>query len=227
MRNALGLFLPVVSALLLAACGGGPKVPDWKKDSVNLIEKYKLAELKGQNLRAERYFEQALAAAGSAGRLNDTARLHLVRCATRQASLAPGVCEGYLQHARHETTADDEHYHRFLSGQWDQVDSGKLPSQYREFIKADTPAMALAATRAMQDPLSRLIAVSLMLARKQVDDDALTLAAETASEQGWRKPLLVYLKLLQNRVEARGNQQEAEKLRARIRLVEDSMQGTQ
>jgi hypothetical protein len=79
----------------------------------------------------------------------------------------------------------------------------------------------------MQDPLSRLIAVSLMLARKQVDDDALTLAAETASEQGWRKPLLVYLKLLQNRVEARGNQQEAEKLRARIRLVEDSMQGTQ
>lgn len=208
---------------MLAACGGGPKVPDWKKDSVNLIEKYKFAELKGENLRAEHYFEQALAAAGSAGRLDETARLHLVRCATRQASLAFDPCTGYIEAARHQTTPEDEHYHRFLSAQWDDLDRSKLPAQYHDFIRAGDPARTLAALNAIRDPLSRLIAASLAVARKQASDDVLALAAETASEQGWRKPLLVYLKLLEKRAALRDDAASLARLRARIGLVESSL----
>ncbi len=215
--------LLVSFALLLSACGGSPPVPDWKKDSVSLIEKYKKAELKGENTLAERYFEQALAAAGSAARIEETARLHLVRCATRQASLGFEPCSGYLTYAAHSNNPEDEAYHRFITGQWDRLDSGKLPAQYRDFAANRDAARNAEIVQKISDPLSRLIAVSLAVMRKEADEATLNLAAETASEQGWRKPLLVYLKLLESRASEKQDQAGAEKLRARIKLVEDSL----
>lgn len=218
----LKVFVCGIAASMLVACGGGPKVPDWKKDSASLIERYKKAELKGENLRAEHYFQQALDAAGSAGRLGETARLHLVRCATRQASLDLEPCNGYLDHAKYGTSAEDETYYLFLTNQWDRLDSGKLPVQYRAFVKGGEPARTPAVLQGISDPLSRLIALSLVVARKQADDALLNLAADTASEQGWRKPLLVYLKLLEGRAALQDDKKSLEKIRARIRLVEES-----
>lgn len=219
----LKVFVCALAASMLAACGGGPKVPDWKKDSINLIEKYKKAELKGEVQRAERYFEQALEAAGSAGKIGETAQLHLIRCATRQASLDYEPCTGYLDHAKFGVNPEDEAYYRFLTNQQDKLDTSKLPAQYRDFARISDPAKIVASLRSISDPLSRLIAASLATARKQTDDAILNLAAETASEQGWRKPLLVYLKLLENRATVRNDEFEAEKLRTRIKLVEESI----
>lgn len=219
MRN----LLLAAMCFTLAACGSGPKAPDWKQDSVSLIERYQKAELKGQNTLAERYFEQALAATGSAARLEETARLHLIRCATRQASLSLEACTGYLEYARLATTPADEAYHLFLSGQWDKLDAARLPPQYRSFASNRDPAKNLSLLQSISDPLSRLVASSIMVSRKQADDTMLQLAADTASEQGWRKPLLVYLKLLQARATQKADSVEAEKLRARIKLVEDSL----
>ena len=216
-------LLIVSLAVLLSACGGGPRAPDWKRDSVSLIEKYKKAELKGENKLAERYFEQAQAAAGSAARIEETARLHLVRCATRQASLGFEPCNGYLEFARLGTSPEDEAYHRFLTGQWDKLDGGKLPEQYRDFLANRDPVRNLEILGRISDPQSRLVAISIAVLRKQADDATLKLAAETASEQGWSKPLLVYLKLLENRASLKEDKAEVEKLRTRIKLVEDSL----
>lgn len=218
-------FLVILSlcVLFLQACGGGPRVPDWRKDSINLIEKYKKAELKGEVQRAERYFEQALEAAGSAGKIGETAQLHLIRCATRQASLDFEPCTGYLDHAKFGVNPEDEAYYRFLTNRQDKPDASKLPAQYRDFATNSDPVKMLASLQSISDPLSRLIAASLVTARKQADDAILNLAAETASEQGWRKPLLVYLKLLENRATLNSNAQEIERLRTRIRMVEESM----
>jgi hypothetical protein len=216
-------LLLITIALLLSACGGRPPVPDWKLDSASLIERYKKAELKGENTLAERYFEQALGAAGSTGRLEETARLHLVRCATRQASLAFEPCTPYLELARLGSSAEDEAYHRFLSGQWEGLDSGKLPEQYRALAANRDAAKSLSLLQNISDPLSRLIAISVAVARKQADEPMLSLAADTASEQGWRKPLLVYLKVLENRAGLKQDKAALEQLRARIRLVEESL----
>lgn len=210
-------------ALLLSACGGSPPAPDWKKDSVSLIGKYSKAELKGENKLAERYFEQALDAAGSAGKLEETARLNLIRCATRQASLVLEPCLAYQEIAKHSPNTDDETYYRFITGQWEKVDSSKLPAQYRDFFSSQDAARHVALTK-IADPLSRLIAISVAVQRKQTDDVILALAADTASEQGWRKPLLVYLKLLENRASLTGDHTRVKALHARIKLVEDSVQ---
>ena len=217
MRKAFIAFL----ALALSACGGGPKTPDWKLDSISLIERYKQAELKGQNTLAEGHFRQALAAAGSAARIEETARLHLVRCATRQASLAFETCSGYLEYAQHGASAEDEAYHRFISGQWEGLDSGRLPAQYRDFASNRDPARNAGILQKIDDPLSRLVAVSVTVLRRQADAATLQVATETASEQGWRKPLLVYLKLQEAQAARNGDQAGLERLRARIRLAEE------
>jgi hypothetical protein len=218
MRSLLLLSL----ALLLAACGGGPAVPDWKRDRISLIEKYKRAELKGENKLADRYFEQALDAAGSTGKLDESARLHLIRCATRQASLAFEACTAYQEYAKLSFNAENDAYYRFLSGQWDTLDAGKLPAHYREFQANHDAAKTLGILQKIDDPLPRLIAISLVVMRRQADDATLNLAAETASEQGWRKPLLVYLKLLENRASLSEDRAALEELRTRIKLVEES-----
>jgi hypothetical protein len=210
-------------ALLLAACGNNPPVPDWKKDSASLIEKYKKAELKGENKLADRYFEQALASAGSTAKLEETARLYLIRCATRHASLNLEPCSGYLEYASLGANPEDEAYNLFLSGQWTKLDGGKLPEQYRALAANRDAGRNLGILQKIDDPLSRLIAISVVVIRKQADDPILALAAETASAQGWRKPLLVYLKILESRASLSGDNASLERLRARIRLVEDTL----
>lgn len=219
MRHLSIVFL----ALALSACGGGPKAPDWKLDSISLIERYKKAELKGQNTLAESYFQQALAASGSAARIEETSRLYLTRCATRQASLTFEPCSGYLEYAKLGATPEDAAYHHFISGQWDGLDVGKLPAQYRDFASNRDPARNAGILQKIDDPLSRLVAASIAVMRKQADAATLQLAAEAASGQGWRKPLLVYLKLQEAQAAQKGDPAELARLRARIKLVEDSL----
>jgi hypothetical protein len=89
-------LLLIASLTLLTACGsGGPPPPDWKIDAADLIGRYQKHALLGENSLAERYFQQAVAATGGAGRVAETARLWLVRCATRRAMLIDDACTDY------------------------------------------------------------------------------------------------------------------------------------
>ena len=49
---------------------------------------------------------------------------------------------------------------------------------------------------------------------------AIALAADTASAQGWRRPLLAWLEVLALRAEKAGAAGEAERLRRRMDLVQ-------
>lgn len=217
-------ILLLIASLSLAACGsGGPPAPDWKKDSIGLIDKYSKAELQGKTTLAEHYFAQAIEAAGSAGQIGTTARLQLIRCATRQASLTFEPCNAYTELARLDPSPSDENYFHFLNGQTASVVPDLLPEQYRSFAKSGNAKQGIEALEKIADPRSRLIAISILVQAKQADDDILALAAETASRQGWRKPLLVYLKLLENHASLRGENNTVDRLRTRIRLVEESV----
>lgn len=222
MSKPLLLFL----ALALAACGSkGPPVPDWKTDSSNYIERYKKAYLTGENTLAEAHFKRALDAVSGTGRVAETARLWLIQCAVHKASLVADSCERYEQLAKTDTTSEDKAYFQFLSGNWDHLDEKALPSQYLPLIKAATGGISRTndALKAMSDPLSRLIGAGVLMERKQVDDATLALAALTASDQGWRVPLLVYLKLQESRARERGDTEAQAQLAVRIRLVVEAL----
>ena len=216
-------LLAVACLVVLAACGsGGPPPPDWKTDAADLIDRYKKHALLGDNTLAERYFQQAIAATGGAGRVADTAHLWLVRCATRRAMLIDDPCAEYADLARIEPNAADQAYYRFLTLRWDAVDVAQLPEQHRGLVRAATAARPTLLAR-IDDPLARLLDASLLVMRQEADAATLSLAAETASAQGWRQPLLTYLKLQEKQAAARDNAAEQTRLARRIQLIEQSL----
>jgi hypothetical protein len=216
-------LLMLASLVLLTACGsGGPPPPDWKSDAADLIARYQKHALLGENVLAERYFQQAVAATGGAGRVAETARLWLVRCATRRAMLIDDACAEYADLAPLEPNDADQAYHRFVTLHWDAVDAGLLPSQHRDLVRAPAAKRPAIVAR-VEDPLARLLDASLLVMRQEADADTLALAAETASAQGWRQPLLTYLKLLEQQAVARGDAAEQARLARRIQLVEQPL----
>ena len=216
-------LLALASLLLLAACGsGGPPPPDWKTNSADLIERYQKHALLGENTLAERYFQQAVGATGGAGRVAETARLWLVRCATRRAMLIDDACSEYAELAAVAPDAADQAYYRFLTLRWEGLDVALLPDQHRDLVRAPAGNRHEVLSR-INDPLARLLDASLLVMRQEADAATLALATETASEQGWRQPLLTYLKLQHQRAAAHGNAAEQARLARRIQLVEQSL----
>lgn len=216
-------LLALLGLILLTACGsGGPPVPDWKTNSADWIERYQKHALLGENVLAERYFQQAIAATGGAGRVNDTAHLWLVRCATRRAMLIDDSCAEYAELARIEPNTANAAYFQFLTLHWDAVDIALLPKQHQNLVSA--PAAARPALLAsIDDPLARLLDAGLLVMRQEAAPDTLSLATATASDQGWRQPLLTYLMLQQKQAAARGDPAELARLSLRIQLVEQSL----
>jgi predicted small lipoprotein YifL len=217
------ILLAVASLLVLAACGsGGPPPPDWKTDAADLIERYQKHALLGENTLAERYFQQAISATGGAGRMDETARLWLVHCATRRAMLIDDACTEYQELAGFAPNAVDQAYYQFLTLHWDGIVSALLPAQHRDLVRTSATKRHEALAM-IEDPLARLLDASLLVMRQEANALTLELAAETASERGWRQPLLTYLKLQQKQAVAQGNAAEQARLAQRIQLVEQSL----
>ncbi len=214
-------LLALACLLALTACGGGLPPPDWKTDAADLIERYQKHALLGENILAERYFQRAVDATGGAGRVTETARLWLVRCAIRRAMLIDDACTEYTELAGNSPNAADHAYYRFLTLRWEALDVASLPSQHRDLVRAP-PAQRPEALSRITDPLARLLDASLLVMRREANAATLSLATETASERGWRQPLLTYLKLQQRQASALGNTAEEARLIRRIRLVEQS-----
>ena len=216
-------LLALACLVMLTDCGsGGPPPPDWKTDAADLIERYQKHALLGENTLAERYFQQAVAATGGAGRAAETARLWLVRCATRRAMLIDDACTGYAELASIEPNAADQAYYQFVTLRWDALDAALLPSQHRDLVRAPAGKRHETLSR-IADPLARLLDASLLVMRQEADAATLALATETASSQGWRQPVLTYLKLQQKQAAAQGNAAEQARLARRIQLVEQNL----
>jgi len=213
----------LAGVVLLTACGsGGPPPPDWKTDSADLIARYQKHALLGENTLAERYFKQAVDATGGAGRMTETARLWLVRCATRRAMLIDDACTDYAELAAVAPDAADQAYYRFLTLQWEGLDATLLPAQHRDLLRAPTGTRHAVPGR-VDDPLARLLEISLLVMRQEANAATLDVATETASSQGWRQPLLTYLKLQHQQAVAQGNAAAQARLERRIELVEHSL----
>src|SRR5512143_347927 len=168
-ETAMKSLLALACLVLLAACGsGGPPPPDWKTDSADLIERYQKHALLGDNALAERYFKQAVAATGGAGRVAATARLWLVRCATRRAMLIDDPCAEYADLARIAPNAADQAYYRFVTLQWDGLDAALLPRQHQDLLRAARGRRGEALGK-IDDPLARLLDASLLVMRQEAD----------------------------------------------------------
>jgi hypothetical protein len=212
----------VSTVVLLVACAGGPMPPEWQSQSHASFEKFRQQYLEGNSRLAERSFAEVKAAVAATGRIELAARAELLRCALATAALDIDACAGF-DSIRNEATADDQAYRSFLSGQWQAQDVARLPSQYRAVASARDEAARNRATQQIEDPVSRLVAAGALFRLAQLSPEGLSTAIDTASAQGYRRPLLAYLNVQAKRVEAAGDTAALEAIRKRIDLVYQSL----
>jgi hypothetical protein len=210
--------LAAAAISLLAACASGPPPPDWQTNARLAIDNAVAAYLEG-NARVEAA-ESARARSEIArtGRVDLLARTALMRCAARVASLVFEPCSEF-DRLRPDAAVPERAYADYLAARVQPQDIALLPAPHRNVAGAGAETAA-AALRAIDDPLSRLIAAGVLFQSGRAGPEALQIAVDTASAQGWRRPLLAWLNVQRLRAEQAGDAAEAERLRRRIAVVQ-------
>ncbi|MFC4929620.1 hypothetical protein [Massilia sp. GCM10023247] len=204
-------FTACAAALLLAACASKPPVPSWQPNAKDALDGFTDDYLRGNTSAADAEFARARRETTSTGRADLVAQVELVRCATLAASLEFDDCPGFAALAG-DATARQRAYAAYIAGRWDGLDVAALPEQHR-------PVVASGSMAGVADPLSRLVAAGALFKAGRIRPEEVKAAAETASNQGWRRPLLTWLGVQLRRDEAAGNMAAADSIRRRIALA--------
>jgi hypothetical protein len=209
--------------LFIAACSSTPPPPDWQMNAQGSMERSIEGYLSG-NARVEAAeFTRAKSEISRTGRTDLMARVELMYCAARVASLAnveKDECEAF-EKLRPDAAAAERAYADYLAGRA-VTDASLLPPQHRAIATQSADASAI---QNIADPLSRLVAAGVIFRRGEASPALLATAVETASLQGWRRPLLAWLGVQLIRAEKAADSAEADRLRRRIALVENAPTG--
>ena len=219
MNAIMKTLIYFVLVFLLAACGSTPKAPDWQLEAKGSMERSVAAYLEGNARIDAAELARARSQLSRTGRADLLATAELLHCATRVASLVFEACTGF-ESLRVDATPEQVAYANYLRGQARPQDMALLPASQRALATggAGTPGAA--------DPLSRLVAAGVLLQTGQVTPAVITQAIDTASSQGWRRPLLAWLGVQAQRAEQGGDIEEAARLKRRIALTQGQVQGT-
>jgi hypothetical protein len=215
-------LLALAFAVLLAACASGPVPPDWQADAKGALDRATTAYLTGDGKQHDAEMARARRALASTGRAELLARAELMRCAAGVASLVFEPCERF-ETLRADAGPAERAYAEHLAGRaLPRDDIARLPAaqQAAAAAVAGGEAPMPAAVQGIEDPLSRLIAAAVLFQAGQASPAVMALASDTASAQGWRRPLLAWLKAQALRAERAGDAAEAMRLQRRITLVE-------
>jgi len=204
-----------VAALLLAACGSQPPAPAWQGNAHDGLQRFVAAYFKGDDGGAAAEFTQARAALASTGQPALVARAELTRCAAQVASLVFDACDGF-ERMRADSPVAERAYADYLAGRVTPAEVPLLPEQHRAVAGGREDAAALTAAA---DPVARLVGAGVLMRTGRASPQVLQVAVDTASQQGWRRPLLAWLGVQLQRAERAGAHDEAARLRRRIDLV--------
>lgn len=209
--------LCMAAVVLLAACSSGPPPADWQVEAKGAMDRAVAAYLEGNSRVEQAELARVRAALASTGRADLLANAELRHCASRVASLVFEPCLAF-EAVRADATAPQRAYAAYLRGQLQPQDAALLPEAQR-----GAAAGHAAAVLALADPLSQLVAAGVLLQNGQLTAAVADAAVSAASAQGWRRPLLAWLKLQAEGAAQRGNADEAARLQRRITLVEGSV----
>jgi len=201
----------ILIACALAACGTKKPSPAWEANAYGSLNSFSNAWLRGDTNIATTEFTRARAEVASTGRPDLVARAELVRCAAEVAALDFKPCVGYEALAQDAAPAERA-YAAYIAGRWQDVDVAQLPEHHR-------PVIASGSAAAIEDPLARLVASGALLRAGRMTPEGIKLAVETASEQGWRRPLLAWLGVQLKRAKDAGDAVATAQIQRRIDLA--------
>jgi len=199
-------IIPFCAALMLSACASKPQPPSWQPDAKSSLDSATSAWLEGDTLAADAEFARARRATASTGRFDLVAQAELVRCAARVAALVYD-CPGFTALANDATPAQRA-YAAYLDGRWQGLDASLLPEQHRAVLASGKLDGVL-------DPLARLVAAGALMKAGRIAPAEIATAVDTASTQGWRRPLLAWLGVQEQRARAAGDGAAVEQIRRR------------
>ena len=209
---AVARTVAVTTALLASACSI-PKPPDWQVEAKGSMERSTAAYLEGDSRVEAAELQRARSQLSSTGRPDLLATAELLHCATRVASLVFEQCAGF-ELLRRDANPAQRAYADYLRGQIQSPAIALLPQAQRSAAAGDANALA-----GIADPLSLLVAAGVLLQTGKASPAVIGRAIETASSQGWRRPLLAWLGVQAQRAEQAGDVEEAARLRRRIAIT--------
>ena len=210
IRSHLTALLVVVA---LAGCSSTPPPPDWQMNARGALDAFTTAYMTGNTRVEAAEFSRARGALSATGQPELVARAELLRCAAQVASLVLQPCNGF-EPLRQDAPAPERAYAAWLAGQAQPSDAALLPADQRAAL-----AGGAGAVKGIADSLARLVAAGVLMRMGRATPDVMTLAVDTASAQGWRRPLLAWLGVQAQRAEAAGAAEEAARIRRRMALV--------
>ncbi len=201
-----------ISIALLTACANHSPPPDWLITADNAINSHARLWLEGRDKLATGQLAVAREAVSRTGDASQLARIELHACAARLASLQGGECPAFLPLAQDAGQAENV-YAAYLAGHFVAVNGKFLPEMQRKALENPNKLKDIG------DPLSRLVAAATLLNAGRLSPAGISLAIETAAEQGWRRALLAWLNVEKNRLQENGDQVANEAITRRIARV--------
>lgn len=214
-------YLPLLSALLLGACASPPPAPDWQANAFAALNSSTSAYLDGNTRVADFEFARAKTEVSKTGKVDLMARIELVRCAAQVASLVLQPCAAYQSLAA-QAQPTEQAYAAFIAGHWAGLNPALLPPAYQALVaqaQQGQPGVTRLPLAQIQDPMARLLMASLLLQKELLPLEDIGLAVDTASNQGWRRPLLGWLGVQLKSHQTIGNAATAQRIQQRIDLV--------
>jgi hypothetical protein len=207
MKTTMPILL---AALALAGCASQPQPAAWQPEAHGALDGFTADWLRGDSAAADAEFARARRETASTGRFDLVAQAELVRCGVQAAALEFS-CPGFAALAADATPAQRA-YAAYLDGRWQGLDASLLPERHRAVVASGTLA-------GVADPLARLVAAGALLKAGRIAPADVAGAVDTASQQGWRRPLLAWLGVQERRAQAAGDAATVEAVRRRIALV--------
>jgi hypothetical protein len=218
--SMLTRWLAIGVMAALTGCAGTPP-PVWQLDVRQAVEQATAATLAGQTRVANAQWQRALQAAAATGRADVLAHVALSRCAIEQTALVWQGCtaaQPYLPDASSALQA----YAAWLA--WPEAPSsaptvGALPPAHQpvaqRLLQGAPPGEMVLALQSVPDPLARLVAGSVAWRAGRLDAAGVAVLVDTASAQGWRRPLAVWLGVQARLADAAGDAEAAARARRR------------
>ena len=222
LRRTVGVF-GLACLMALTGCASGPAVPDWRLNAQAASERATVADLQGKTRVAASEFDRMRREIARTGDVALMARAELLRCSIQVASLAFGPCARF-EALRPDAAAAEVAYADYLAGRVSAETVPLLPAAQQASARRLLEGGTVAAhdvdiLAAIAEPLARLVAAAVWLQAGQGHPAVMALAVDTASAQGWSRPLVAWLQLQARHAELAGDEDAARRLRRRIDLV--------
>jgi hypothetical protein len=216
MILALNRLWVFPAAACLVACAAQP-TPEWQVNAHGALQRATRAYLEGADRVADAEWRTAHNELTRTAQPSHVFHGALVRCAVEQSALQTHACTPAVADQQ-RAVATDAAYTRYLAAMATPADVPLLPIAHQAVASALLNGGSVDFSE-IKDPLSRLVAVSVVLQKQGPHEALLQTAVDTASAQGWRKPLLVWLKLQAQHARQQGNMALAQTAQQRIAVL--------